>query len=83
MNMAKHDAKSGNSKPLSPIIYLWDLLITFWLIVVMVQYIARYYILIPDVDYSIAYIVMACAAAGCGVVRLAAYIISGKRNHNK
>ena len=67
----------------SPMSYVWDLLISFWLLIVMVQYIARYYILIPDVDYSIAYIIMAGSTAVCAIVRFAAYAVSRKQHHSK
>ena len=83
MNKAKNNSKGDSGNPPSPMSYLWDVLIAFWLLIVMVQYITRYYILIPDVDYSIAYIIMACITAIYGIVRFVIYVKSGKQNHSE
>jgi hypothetical protein len=83
MSKEKNNPKIDNTGHQSSIKYIWDALITFWLIIVMMQYITRYYILIPDVDYSIAYIIMMIVTAVCAVVKLAAYVISGKQHRGK
>lgn len=83
MNKTKNNSKSDNTNPQSPMSYLWDVLITFWLLIVMVQYITRYYILIPDVDYSIAYIIMMCITAVCAIVKLTVYLVSKKQHRGK
>ncbi|WP_319586070.1 hypothetical protein [uncultured Desulfobulbus sp.] len=83
MSKVKNNLKIDNTSRKSSTSYIWDALITFWLIIVMMQYITRYYILIPDVDYSIAYIIMMIVTAVFAVVKLAAYVISRKQDRGK
>jgi hypothetical protein len=61
-----------------PMQIVTDLLIIVWLLVVCIQYIARYYIIIPDINYEAVYVIMLCVAVLAALGKLAGRIISGK-----
>lgn len=55
-----------------------ELLAVIWLLVVSIQYIVRYYIIIPTIDYQLVYIVLLCIVILYGVVKLMMHIISNR-----
>lgn len=58
-----------------------ELLIIAWLLIAGVQYVAKYYIIIPEIDYHMAYIIMLCIYIAAGIVKLVQYLLS-KSNRN-
>lgn len=79
MKPGKTTNPDKQNPPRAPIQLAGEILAALWLFIVSLQYITRYYIIIPDIDYSIVYIIMLCVTAVLGGIKLAGYAASRRQ----